>query len=190
MTVLAHRFTPLFTSLALGVALLAPASADAAMRVDGKPKVSFFAVGSPGFLDIEGVTSAMTATDDGTRLTFTVPMESVKTGIDFRDSHMNEHYVETAKFPNATLSLPRADVKWPANVGETADGTVKATFNVHGQDQAVDVGYNVAKTKTGYRVKAKFNFDTARSGIAIPSYLGVTVDPKMKAEVTTDLVDG
>jgi hypothetical protein len=27
-------------------------------------------------------------------------------------------------------------------------------------------------------------------GIAIPGYLGITVDPKMKADVQVDLVDG
>jgi polyisoprenoid-binding protein YceI len=177
--------------VALGAALLFPAVASAALKVDGKPKVTFYAVGSPGFLDIEGVAGTMTAADDGTKLTFTVPMSSVHTGIDLRDEHMNSKYVLVDKFPNAILTLNKADVKWPsATVGESNDGTAKGTFNIHGQDQPVDVTYTVAKSKTGYRVRAKFNFDTTKSGIDIPSYLGVTVDPKMRAEVTTDLIDG
>jgi hypothetical protein len=53
----------------------------------------------------------------------------------------------------------------------------------------VSVEYTTSKTKTGWKVTGKFAFDVAAHGIAIPSYLGVTVDPKMKAEVTTDLVD-
>lgn len=187
LTRLARTSLPLF---GLGLLLSAPLSADAAMRIDGKPKVSFFATGSPGFLDIEGVAGQVSAADDGTKLVFTVPMTSVDSGISMRDSHMNDHYVEVSKFPNAILTLTKAEIPWPANVGESKDGTAKGVFNIHGQDQAVDVGYTVSKTKTGWRVKAKFNFDTTKSGIEIPSYLGVTVDPKMHAEANLDLVDG
>lgn len=183
----------------LGPALLLPALlagvtysgiAEAAMGISGKPKVSFFATGSPGALDIEGVTNTMTVTDDGTTIVFTVPMESVKSGIDMRDAHQNEKFVETAKFPNATLKVSRADVTWPVALAEESNGTVKATFNVHGQDAVVDVTYNLKRSKTGYRARASFHFDATQHGIQIPSYAGVTVDPKMHAEVNADLVDG
>ena len=189
-----HRFSTVLARavplLGLAILLLTPSSADAAMRVDGKPKVSFFGTGSPGFLDIEGVTNALTATDDGSKLVFSVPMTTVTTGIGMRDSHMNDRYVEVAQFPNAILTLAKADVTWPGTLGEEKKGTVSATFNIHGQDQPVNVAYAVKKSKTGFQVKANFNFDTVAAGIAIPSYLGVTVDSKMRAEVTADLVDG
>lgn len=176
--------------VAAAIALTVATPVYAAMRVDGKPKVSFFATGSPGWLDIEGVASSMSAADDGTKLTFTVPMTSVSTGIDMRDDHMNNEFVQVDKFPNAVLSFAKADVKWPAAGGPATDGTVNATFNAHGTDEAVSVTYNIQSGKTGYKVKAKFNFDASKHGISIPSYMGVTVDPKMRAEVTTDLVDG
>jgi hypothetical protein len=93
------------------------------MKVDGKPKISFFAVGNPGFLDIEGVSNTMTVVDDGTKLVFTVPMASVKTGIDTRDEHMNDKYVVQGKFPDAILTLAKADVQWPTEVGAAASGS-------------------------------------------------------------------
>lgn len=176
--------------VALAVAFAAPSVADASTTIGPKPKISFMATGSPGFLDIEGESDTITVTDDGTTLTFVVPMASVSSGISLRDDHMNDNYVEVAKFPNATLSLGKAGVTWPATVGEAATGTVKGTFNVHGVDQPVDISYTVKKSKTGYRVNAKFPFDCVQHGIAIPSYLGVTVDPKMTAVVQVDLVDG
>ena len=180
-----------FAAALVGLSLsLAPGLAHAGMTVSGKPKISFFAMGSPGFLDIEGESSTVTGTDDGTRLSFAVPMTSVSTGIDLRDGHMNNEYVKVAQFPNATFSLAKADVKWPAVLAESTTGTVKGTFNVHGVDQPVDVTYTAKKSKTGYRVTAKFSFDVSAHGIAIPSYLGITVDPKMKADVQVDLVDG
>jgi polyisoprenoid-binding protein YceI len=176
--------------LAAALAVVVPSLAQAGMTVSGKPKISFFAVGSPGFLDIEGESTVVTTADDGTKLSFVVPMSSVTSGIDLRDDHMNNEYVKVAQFPNATLTLAKADVKWPAALAESATGTVKGTFNVHGVDQPVDIAYTVKKSKTGYRVNAKFPFDVTTHGIAIPSYLGITVDPKMNADVQVDLVDG
>lgn len=174
-------------ALLLALALSFPLAAHAEMTLSGKPKISFFATGSPGFLDIEGVTSTATVADDGTKLTFTVPMTSVETGIESRDEHMNEKYVEVGKYPNAVLSLARSAVQWPANVGESKTGKAAADFNIHGVSKPVDVEYTVTKSKVGFRVKAKFKFDCSQHGIAIPDYLGVTVDPKMYAEVTLDL---
>ncbi len=167
----------------------AATSAYAAISVGGKPKVAFFAEGTPGALDIEGDTNTVTASDDGTKLVFTVPVTSVKTGIDLRDDHMCHEFCQVEQFPNLTLTLNKADIPWPTTLGQAAKGTVHATFNAHGVDAPVSVDYNVARSKTGYRVIAKFNFDVSQHGIAIPSYLGVTVDPKMHAEVTVDLVD-
>lgn len=178
-----------FIGAALLGALSLPLAAYAGISVTGKPKVSFFAEGSPGFLDIEGTTNTLTATDDGTTLTFTVPMDSVKTGIDTRDEHMNKTYVETGKYPNATLAAKKADIQWPAASGEKKTGTVSATFTVHGQAKTVTVSYTLTKSSSGYKVSGKFDFDASAHGIAIPSYLGVTVDPKMKAEVTAELAD-
>ncbi len=182
------RIRPL-AAAALVAALALPLAANAALKVDGKPKVSFFATGSPGFLDIEGTTNTVTAADDGTKLSFTVPMTSVKTGIDLRDEHMNNEYVKVAEFPNAILTVDKAAVQWGANVGEKKQGTVPGEFTVHGVAKPVTVAYTTQKSKSGWRVTGKFDFDVAQHGIAIPSYLGVTVDPKMRAEVTLDLLD-
>lgn len=173
--------------LSLGVA---STPAWAGMTLAGAPKVTFFAVGNPGFLDIEGVTNQMTVADDGTKLTFTVPMATVETGIDLRDDHMNNKYVEVATYPNVVLTLDKASVTWPAAVGESASGTAKATFTIRDVTQPADVTYTVKKSKTGYKVNAKFTFDVSKHGIAVPSYLGVTVESAMRAEVAFDLNEG
>lgn len=176
-------------ALATGLVAASPAWA-AGMTLSGTPKVAFFAQGSPGFLDIEGDTSTVQVADNGTNLTFTVPMTSVTTGIGLRDDHMNNEFVEVSKFPNAVLTLKNADIKWPVNVGEAAQGTVAATFDIHGVPGPTQVTYTVKKTKTGFRVTAKFPFDVSQHGISVPSYMGVTVAPAMHAEVTLDLLAG
>jgi len=175
-------------AFALIGALLSPA-ANAGFDVASGVKVSFSATGSPGFLDIEGKSATMTVADDGSKLTFTVPMTTVKTGIENRDEHMNDKYVQIAQFPNAVLTVDKAAITWPSELGDKSKGKVTADFNIHGQSQPVEVEWTAQKSKTGYRVTGSFNFDTARSGITIPDYLGVTVDPKIMARVTADLTD-
>lgn len=181
-----HALITARTILALAVASIAT-PALAGFTIDGKPKVAFHAEGSPGFLTFEGVTKALSLSDDGTTLTFSVPMDTVDTGITLRDDHMREKYVQTEQFPNATLTLAREQVTWPTD-GD-AEGSVQAKFTVHGVDLEVPVAYTIKKTKSGYRVKASFPFNTSSHGIEIPSYLGVTIKPEMEAEVTVDLVD-
>lgn len=186
MTSMLSRCSRVLVGLAV---LFVSSNAHAALQVEGKPKVTFHAEGSPGALDIEGKTNALVLTDDGTTLTFHVRMETVDTGIPVRDHHMNEKYVETAKYPEVTLAVPKAAIPLPTATGEATNGTIKGTFTAHGVPQEVDVAWDVRKSKTGWRMHAKFPFDVQAHGIEIPSYLGVTVDPAMRAEATADVVD-
>ena len=172
-----------------GVALLlASAPAMAAFQVSGKPKVNFFAVGT-GAPDIEGVSDKLSIADDGTTLTFTVPMESVETGMTLRDHHMHQNYVQVDQFPNATLSFARSALTLPVEVGESTSGSVQASFTVHGVAAPVTVTWSLKRSKSGYTVDASFNYDVTKHGIEIPSYLGVTVDPAQKARVRFEMID-
>lgn len=171
----------------LAIGGLWSSEAFAGMEIAGKPKVVFHAEGSPGFLTFDGVTRHLTLADDGTSLTFTVPMDTVETGITLRDQHMRDNYVQTSQFPNVVLVVAKSSVTWPTDGG--AQGTTQATFEAHGVKLEVPVAYDIKKTKTGYRVKASFPFDTTQHGIEIPKYLGVTIKPAMEAEVTVDLID-
>lgn len=171
------------------LALFFATPALAALSVDGKPKVAFFAVGSPGFLDIEGTSSDLACTDDGTTLTCSHALDTLDTGIELRDDHMKTKFLQTAQYPKASIALAKASIPWPTEVGKEAKGTVAASFTAHGVTQPAVVNYAVKKSKTGFRVTAKFDFDISKHGIEVPSYLGVTVDSAMRAEVSLDLVD-
>ncbi|MEQ1506547.1 MAG: YceI family protein [Myxococcota bacterium] len=169
--------------------LLLPGIADASMSIDGKPKVTFFATGSPGFMSIEGVTSTMTLADDGTRLTFTVPMDTVDSGISLRDEHMNKNYVQTDKFPNAIIDFARADMTWPTEIGKSVDGKVAGNFTAHGVTKPTTITYTATKTKTGFKIKGRFDYDCNAHGMVIEPYMGISFDPKMYATVVVDLID-
>jgi polyisoprenoid-binding protein YceI len=169
--------------------LLLPTPALAGFTVTGKPKVDFYAVGNPGLLDIDGKSDQLSVSDDGTTVTFKLPMASVRTGIALRDHHMNEKYVEIATFPDVTLAFSRADVPWPTEVGQAASGTVAAEFTAHGVARPTQVKYTVKKSKVGYRIHGEFPFDISQHGIVVPAYLGITVESAMRAEATVDVVE-
>lgn len=174
----------------LGVALaLSSSTALAAFRVDGKPKVSFFAEGSPGALDIEGKTTDLTLVDDGTTVKAIVKLDTVTTGIDLRDRHMKEKYLHVDQYPEATLTLSRADLQLPTEVGKSTKGELSATFSCHGVDEPVTVTYTIKKSKTGYAVDASFHYNAAAHDIDIPSYLGITVSPEQHARARFNMID-
>lgn len=167
----------------MGLAALAGPS------LEGKPKVVFHAEGSPGFLTFEGTTRRLELASDDTTLTFTVPMDTVQTGIALRDEHMRDKYVQTATYPNVVLTLPRADVAWPA-AGQRTEIELQGTFEAHGVEKTVPVTAQLRERKGLVEVRASFPFDTTEHGIAIPSYLGVTIKPEMRAEVQLTVEPG
>ena len=177
--------TRIFCLAALFLTTAPPAWAGMTLK---KSKVVFNATGSPGFLTFEGVTKEATLTDDDGSLVFTVPMSSVDTGIALRDEHMRDTYVEVAQFPNAELKLTRAEVTWPED-GAKSSGELKGGFTAHGVTVEVPVTYSIKNAKGTYKISASFPFNTQELGIAIPSYLGVTIDPAMTADVSLELVD-
>ena len=175
-----------FSALPLMWAISAPAWAG--LKVVGTPKVSFAATGT--VMDMEGVGTTLTVADDGTTVTFTVPMKTVSTDNSLRDDHMHNTYLEVGKFPDVVVAVPKAEFKLPAAPGDKLKGSVTGTFTAHGVTQPVKVNYAAKRGDAGTKVEATFDFDVSKHGIAIPSYLGVTLDPKMKGAATVELVDG
>src|SRR5262249_34866580 len=107
--------------LFLGLSLGAPRGASAAgLTRQGGAEVAFTGKGPAGFKMV-GTTDKLSLRDDGQQLTFTVPLDAFDTGIELRDRHMKEKYLETARFPQATLVVKRGELQVPAR-GETASG--------------------------------------------------------------------
>lgn len=184
-------FRPLLVAptAALAFALSWSLPAFAAMHATGPAKIVFHGIGSPGFLDIDGTTSDIAVTEDGGTLRFTVRLDTVTTGIELRDEHMKSKFLQTAQFPTADLTVARAAVTWPTELGKAESGTVEAPFTAHGATRSVKVDYTIRKSKTGWNIRAKFPFDISGHGIEVPSYLGVTVSPAMTADVVLDVAD-
>lgn len=175
-------------SLFIILSLVAGAARATPLKLDPEAsKVSFTAVGKPGFLRINGEGAKVDGTADkaatgGLEGVFEVKIDEFVTGIDLRDEHMKKTYLETAKFPTARL-------KW-AVAGPSVKGEVpfKGTLTLHGVEKAIEGTATVSPDAAAKKalVDAAFTVKLSDFAIQIPKYLGVTVaeDVSVKALLT------
>ncbi len=145
---------------------------------DGTSTVTFVAVG-PGGIKMEGKTSELEVRNLRNVLTVVVPLTHLSTGIELRDNHMKEKYLETGKYPTAELKVRRADLKIRKG-GVEVQSAIKATLRLHGQQKPVMVNYQAKPTPGGYEIVGSFRLNMTEYGIEVPEYLGVTVKPDVE----------
>ena len=150
-------------------------------------KTSFVAVGKPAMLRIhgesEGITSKLDADKQLVSGTLTVHLESFKTGIETRDGHMKEKYLEIAKYPDAVLTLKDVSVA-DLKPGAKKDMNFKAKLTLHGENKDVDVKANIEAMAGGtYKVHATSNITLSEFKIDIPTYAGIKVADSVEFEV-------
>ena len=164
-----------FACLSLG------AAAHAKVERTGEPTVSFTAVG-PGGLKIVGTTHDLNVSESSTNVTVSVPLSNLKTGIDLRDKHMTEKYLETGKFPTADLQVAKAALKAAAADGQIS-GSAEGTITLHGKSKSVPFQYSYVRKGQSYEVSGTLHLNMKDFGIEVPSYLGVTVKPDVDVNV-------
>jgi polyisoprenoid-binding protein YceI len=150
-------------------------------------KVSFTCSG-PGGLRIEGTGSELQAQDKGGALVVTVPLAKVTTGMSLRDTHMHEKYLESGKYPLAELSVPRAGLKFPAE-GATVEASAPGTMSIHGASRPVTFHYKAVRRGAAYDVQGDVHVNMNDYGIAVPTYLGITVKPPVDITVSFRLLE-
>ncbi len=150
-------------------------------------KVTFSCSG-PGGLRIEGTGNELQTADKGGELVLTVPVARISTGIGMRDTHMQEKYLESGKYPTAELVVPRAGLKFPGD-GASVDATAPGTMTIHGKSRPVTFHYKAARKGNAYDVQGDIHVNMNDYDIATPSYLGITVKPPVDISVSFHLVE-
>ncbi len=148
--------------------------AAAKLSKTGSSSTTFKAAGPAG-LNIEGSTAEMSVADDGTTVTITVPLANLSTGIALRDEHTKKA-LEADKYPNVTLAVPRAALKFPA-AGAESSGDARGSMKIHGQTKDINFHYVATLNGNTYDVKGNSTINVDDYGVKRPSYLGVTVKP-------------
>jgi polyisoprenoid-binding protein YceI len=100
-------------------------------------------------------------------LDFYVDLNTLKTGINLRDKHMRENYLETEKFPFAEFTgkienLPLLNTNW-------SDVMAKGKFKIHGIEREITVPGQLRKLANGnIELKASFRIKLSDYQIEIP----------------------
>jgi polyisoprenoid-binding protein YceI len=151
--------------------------------------VEFTALGWPGALTIHGKGAPPVGTIlvDGSKVSGVVSLElaSLDTGINLRNRHMKDNYLEVAKYPRADLSLTRLALPDPPPSGEfEADNVAFAgDLSLHGVHRPVTGLAHIRRKAELLDVTASFEINTNEFGIETPAYMGVTVAEKVKVKV-------
>jgi polyisoprenoid-binding protein YceI len=130
----------------------------------------FEAVGNPGFLTIEGdkgsVTGKYSKAAGKLSGSFDIDLNSFSTDMELRDEHMKTKYLETKKYPKATLTVE--------NVVLPKDGYFKFSgkLQLHGKTNPAS---GDCLLKEAVNFECKFKVALTDYGIAIPEWKGVTV---------------
>lgn len=135
--------------------------------------VKFHAKGKPGFLNILGEnaksTGSFQSVDGHWTGEVSVDLTTITTGIDLRDSHMHEKYLETNKYPSATLKLESVNISG-------SDCEFSGTLRIKDVEKSVS-GQCPLSQLDDKQIKGliEFTFKINDYPIGVPSYLGITV---------------
>jgi polyisoprenoid-binding protein YceI len=168
----------------LGLVYGVPAAA--ALSATGESKVVFKATGPAG-LSIEGKGHDVKLKESSGTVVVTVKLGDITTGIALRDRHMKEKYLETAKYPNATLEVEKSKLRFPS--GNTVNANAEGKLTLHGVTHPVKVSYRADGDATRAKVVGTLHLNMKDYKIEVPSYLGVTVRPNVDVEVNFGVVD-
>lgn len=174
------------SSVTLGQIQVASAATQTLQPVGGS--VEILAVGKPSFLKIKGQGPAATGEvkiDSGkAKAKFQFELKELTTGIQLRDEHMREKYLEVGKHAQAILEVEGLDVGGGWSLKTPA---LKSNFTgkltLHGVTQPMTGEFEM---KPDGRVEAKFKLKLSDFKIEIPSYAGITVANEVDVKVVVE----
>lgn len=186
-------FEESFIARSIGLAafalLLVSSTSHAAVKLEATSgaTATFEATGKPALLKIQGkgakVEGAVDVEGKSATGEFKIDLAQFTTGIDTRDEHMKDKYLEVQKFPKATLKIESVELPegW-------APGTAVKDANFKGQLTVKDVTKPITgKVSVGAgEMASKADFEMKLSdypSVGVPSFKGITVADSVKVHV-------
>jgi len=159
--------------------------AQAAQFKVSKGNVNFTAKGFPAFITIAGKSENITGTlnQEGKELsgTFDVDLSTLETGMDLRDDHMKNKYLEVTKFPKATLKLPKFTPE--------KSGSVEGILTLKEVEKPIKIDYTIDSSEGSMTVKTTFELLLTDFKVGIPSFQGITVAKTIKLAVAFKAIE-
>lgn len=181
----------LLTVSLLIVCSIGPAAPIQLQAIDGRTE--FVALGKPAMLRIAGKGTGPQGTlkVDGVGLSgeLTVNMASLTTGIDLRDDHMKNKYLEVVKFPVSKLIFEKSQLASSIDplTEKKADLPFSGQLNLHGITKPIDGKYTITPDGKNFNVVATYSINLSDFKIDIPSYMGIKVADKVNIEANFTL---
>lgn len=181
-------------ALAVTVApgLLRSAPAEERWVVKGG-RVVFTATGWPGSLRVEGRGAApegdVVAANGNVSGRVVFDLETLRTGIELRDRHMREKYLQTSVHRHSELTLQTLLIPLET-AGATTFELEKVPFagllRLHGVQQAITGTADLTRRDSRVSVVASFSIETRTFGIQAPSFAGITLGERIRVRVSLD----
>ena len=193
---LANVLFTLFMSAVMGVpSAMSSISKDPISTTDlskGTGTVEFLAIGKPSALRIHGIGKEISGNFSvhGNLIegSATFPLNTLATGIDTRDHHMKEKYLETSKFPNATLRISKVALPHVIPAGDFSFKEIpfEGPLTLHGQTKNVRGTMTVARAAGQMLVQAQFGLKISDYAVSIPSFAGIVMADEVNVDVHTN----
>jgi polyisoprenoid-binding protein YceI len=154
-------------------------------------KINFTAIGRPAMIKIlgtgpgpQGEITYDQATISGT---FTFQLSQLNTGIELRDDHMKNKYLEIETYPKATLEIKDQALSKSVDAIDSTElsQTIKGLMTVHGKTNPIDIKLKINKVKNSFVVKADFTLKIMDYLSTLPSYMGLKVAEDIQVSVET-----
>ncbi len=147
-------------------------------------EVNFTAVGRPAFIKATGllpIEEADFQIKEGLLSgSLIVHLTKLDSGIETRDEHLKEKYLEVAKYPEAKLTLKNIKL---STLGESS--TITALLKLHGVEKEIPIEAKVNREGRKLKVDANFEVILTDFSIELPSFQGITAAKNVKIKVAS-----
>lgn len=175
------------------ICLLSPLTLWSLPRYEVVPesgRLEFLAVGSPGFLKINGKSTGpkgwVTIENQKVSGELEIPIRQLDTGMALRNDHLQNKYLEADKFPKATLTFQQQPLPqgWSRENPKLSKTVLDGVLSLHGVQKPVRIEFSMSEHAD---VQAQFKIKLTDYQVDIPSFMGVTVADQVEVNVKTKL---
>ncbi len=146
-------------------------------------EVKFSAIGRPSFIKANGTVPLILTEMKLEKNTFSgnaiVDLEKLNSGIDLRDKHLKDKYLETKKFPQAKIVIEPQEITYAKEI------ELKAKLMLHGEEKEVILKSRFMKEDNKLNFISNFEVLLSLFKIELPSFQGISAANKVKLKIDT-----
>jgi polyisoprenoid-binding protein YceI len=163
----------------------------------GKSAVEFLATGIPSAVKIRGRTTEDQALKGKFKVqenkvsgTVKVALATLDTGIELRNKHMKEKYLEVEKFPVAEFTMNKFELPATFSAKEAKADSLpfEGELLLHGVKKNVTGTVKAEKSAEKMNLQFQFNVKMTDFGIQVPNFLGIKVAEEVQVSVQANPV--